>query len=218
MGEGVNVPLREQQQMERQQAEQRKNPRRGRPRSEAAERSIVEAVVRLLEEGVPISELSIERIARTAGVGKATIYRRWEGKEALLLDVVRSMEPVAPPLPGTSVRDDLVALVEMLRRRGLAKRSSTLLHNVFAQMQNYPQLWELYHRTAVAPRRELMEAVLRRGIESGEIRSDIDIELLGDLFVGPMLVRTVLRPEGTPEEGGAERIVDAVLQGVRPPR
>lgn len=63
-----------------------------------------------------------------------------------------------------------------------------------------------------------MEAVLRRGIESGEIRSDIGIELLGDLFVGPMLVRTVLRPEGTPEEGGAERIVDAVLQGVRPPR
>lgn len=191
--------------------------RRGRPRSEAVERSVIDAVVRLLEEGVAISDLSIERIARTAGVGKATIYRRWEGKESLLVDVVRSMEPVDPPLPGTSVRDDLVALVEMLRRRGLAKRSSALLHNVFAQMQSYPQLWEMYQRLAVTPRRERMDAVLRRGVETGEIRGDVDFELLGDMFVGPMLVRTVLRPESTPGPGSAERIVDTVLRGVRPP-
>lgn len=191
--------------------------RRGRPRSEAVERAIVGAVVRFLEDGVPFSELSIERIARTAGVGKATIYRRWDGKEALFVDVVRSMEPADPPLPGTSVRDDLVAMVEMLRQRGLAKRSSTLLHNVFAQVQSYPQLWNMYHHTSIAPRRERMDEVLRRGIANGEIRADIDFDLLGDLFVGPMLVRTVLRPGGTPEEGSAERIVDAVLEGVRPP-
>ncbi|MEV6393812.1 TetR/AcrR family transcriptional regulator [Streptomyces sp. NPDC051907] len=194
--------------------EQQSTPR-GRPRSEAAERAIVGAVVRLLEEGVPLSELSIERIARTAGVGKATIYRRWEGKEALFVDVVRSMEPVDPPLPGASVRDDLVAIVETLRLRGLAKRSSVLLHNVFAQMQSYPSVWDMYHRVAVLPRRERIDDVLRRGVESGEIRGDVDIDLLGDLFVGPMLVRTVLRPEGAPGEGAAERIVDAVLEGVR---
>jgi AcrR family transcriptional regulator len=206
-GEGADVPPSDRQKVQR----------RGRPRSEAVERSIVDAAVHLLEEGVPISELSIERIARTAGVGKATIYRRWEGKEALFLDVVRSMEPVDPPLPGTSVRDDLVAMVETLRQRGLAKRSSALLHNVFAQMQSYPKLWEMYHRTAVLPRRRLMDEVLRRGIDSGQIRGDIEFDLLGDLFVGPMLVRTVLRPESTPGEGAAELIVDAVLEGVRPP-
>jgi AcrR family transcriptional regulator len=204
---GAGVTLRDQQKV-----------RRGRPRSEAVEQSIVEAVVRLLEEGIPISDLSIERIARTAGVGKATIYRRWVGKEALFLDVVRSMEPVDPPLPGTSLRDDLVAMVETLRQRGLAKRSSALLHNVFAQMQSYPQLWDMYHRTAVLPRRQLMNDVLRRGIDSGELRADVDFELLGDLFAGPMLLRTVLRPEGTPAEGAAEQIVDAVLEGVRATR
>lgn len=112
--------------------------RRGRPRSEAAERSIIEAVVTLLEEGLPLCELSVDRIARTAGVGKATVYRRWAGKEALFVDVVRSIEPVDPPLPGTSVRDDLVAMVETVRRRGLDKGASALLHNVFAQMQSYP--------------------------------------------------------------------------------
>ncbi|MFI1012511.1 TetR/AcrR family transcriptional regulator [Streptomyces sp. NPDC020965] len=191
--------------------------RRGRPRSEAAERSILDAVVRLLDEGVPLAELSIERIARTAGVGKATIYRRWEGKEALFLDVVRAMEPVDPPLPGTSVRDDLVALVEMVRRRGLAKRSSALVYSVFAQMQNHPRLWEMYHDISVAPRRRMMDDVLRRGVDRGEIRDDLDFELLSDLFVGPMLVRTALRPETTPPEGSAERIVDVVLAGVRPP-
>lgn len=191
--------------------------RRGRPRSEAAERSIVEAVMSLLEEGLPLSELSVDRIARTAGVGKATVYRRWEGKEALFVDVVRSIEPVDPPLPGTSVRDDLVAMLETVRRRGLAKRDSALLHNVFAQMQSYPRLWDMYHRTSLAPRRRQMDEVLRRGVEMGEIRDDIDVDLLGDLFLGPMLVRTVLRPDGTPGEGSAEQIVDAVLAGVRGP-
>lgn len=74
-------------------------PGRGRPRSEAVERSIIEGVIRLLEEGVPLAELSIERIARTAGVGKATIYRRWNGKEELFVDVVRAAEPRTPNCP-----------------------------------------------------------------------------------------------------------------------
>ncbi|WP_327684582.1 TetR/AcrR family transcriptional regulator [Streptomyces sp. NBC_00467] len=191
--------------------------RRGRPRSEAAERSIIEAVVTLLEEGLPLSELSVDRIARTAGVGKATVYRRWEGKEALFVDVVRSIEPVDPPLPGTSVRDDLVAMVETVRRRGLDKGFSALLHNVFAQMQSYPRLWDMYHRTSVAPRRRRMDEVLRRGVEMGEIRDDVDVDLLCDLFLGPMFVRTVLRSGGTPGAGSTEQMVDAVLAGVRGP-
>ena len=93
-------------------------PVRGRPRSEAVERSIIEAVMKLLEDGVPLAELSIERIARTAGVGKATIYRRWNGKEELFVDVVRTAEPPDPELPGTSMRADLLALLEYTRRRG----------------------------------------------------------------------------------------------------
>src|SRR5690606_26025101 len=95
-------------------------PARGRPRSEAVERAIIEGVMQLLEDGVPLAELSIERIARTAGVGKATIYRRWSGKEQLFVDVMRAAEPPDPELPGVSVRDDLVVLLEALRLRGLA--------------------------------------------------------------------------------------------------
>ncbi|MER5885161.1 TetR/AcrR family transcriptional regulator [Streptomyces sp. NPDC001941] len=191
-------------------------PRRGRPRSEAVEQAILEGAIKLLEEGVPLADVSIERIARTAGVGKATIYRRWPGKEALFVDLLRSIEPTEPPLPGTSVREDLIVLLQALRRRGLAKRSSALLHNVFAQMQSYPTLWDAYHRTVIEPRRKLSLDVLRRGVETGEIRGDVDIELVNDLFTGPMLVRTVIRPVGPIEEDLPERIVDSVLAGVRP--
>lgn len=191
-------------------------PTRGRPRSEAVERAIIEGVMKLLEEGVPLAELSIERIARTAGVGKATIYRRWSGKEELFVDVVRAAEPPDPPLPGTSMRDDLVVLLEQVRRRGLANRSSAILHSVQAQMKSSPKLWAAYHATVVAPRRRLGLEVLRRGRENGELRTDLDLELLNDLFVGPVLVRAVLRPDADLPDDLAEQVVDTLLEGLRP--
>ena len=195
-------------------------PARGRPRSEAVERAVIEGGLKLLEDGVPLAELSIERIARTAGVGKATIYRRWTGKEELFVDVVRAAEPLDPQLPGTSMRDDLVALLEQLRQRGVVTRASALLHNVFAQMKSSPKVWAAYHASVVGPRRRLQLEILRRGQENGELRDDVDIELLNDLIVGPMLLRTVMRHEVEVEsdlaEGLSEQIVDTLLQGLRP--
>ncbi|MFC7266596.1 TetR/AcrR family transcriptional regulator [Streptomyces lutosisoli] len=191
-------------------------PARGRPRSEAVERAIIEGVMKLLEDGVPLGELSIERIARTAGVGKATIYRRWSGKEELFVDVLRAAEPPDPELPGVSMRGDLIVLLESLRQRGLLSRSSAILHNVHAQMKSSPKLWAAYDATVIAPRRLQGYEVLRRGQQNGELRDDIDIELLNDMFVGPMLVRAVLRPETELPEDLAERIVDILLEGLRP--
>ncbi|PKT72360.1 TetR family transcriptional regulator [Streptomyces populi] len=193
-------------------------PGRGRPRSEAVERAIVEGVMKLLEDGVPLADISIERLARTAGVGKATIYRRWSGKEELFVDVLRGAEPADPELPGLSMRDDLVVLLESLRRRGLVSRSSAILHNVYAQMKSSPKLWAAYDATVIAPRRQLGYEVLRRGQQNGELRDDVDIELLNDIFVGPMLVRSVMRPDTDLPEGLAEQIVDTLLEGLRPVR
>jgi AcrR family transcriptional regulator len=180
------------------------------------ERSIIEGVMKLLEDGVPLGDLSIERIARTAGVGKATIYRRWSGKEELFVDVLRAAEPDDPELPGTSMRDDLIVLLESLRQRGLATRSSAILHNVYAQMKSSPKIWAAYHATVIDPRRRMGHEVMRRGQENGEIRDDVDIELLNDIFSGPMLVRAVMRPEADLPEDLAERIVDTLLEGLRP--
>ncbi|MFD8970134.1 TetR/AcrR family transcriptional regulator [Streptomyces sp. NPDC059568] len=191
-----------------------KEHRRGRPRSEAAERAILEAVVKLLEDGVPLASLSIERIARTAGVGKSTIYRRWQGKEELFVDVLREIEPPDAELPGTSALDDLRVMLESIRRRGLAQRSSALLHNVVVQMKSQPRLWEEYYRTVVEPRRRITLAVIERGVASGELRDDIDVDLLHDMFLGPMLVRTLHRPGAPLDEDLAERIVCTALQGL----
>ncbi|MFD7435579.1 TetR/AcrR family transcriptional regulator [Streptomyces sp. NPDC059861] len=191
-------------------------PVRGRPRSEAVERAIIDGTMRLLEDGVPLAELSIERIARTAGVGKATIYRRWRGKEELFVDVVRSAEPADPELPGTSMRDDLVVLLEALRRRGLANRTSAILHNAHAQMKTNPRIWAAYHNAVIAPRRRLGLEVLRRGQQDGELRADVDLELVHDIVIGPMLVRSLLHPDAELPEGLAEELVDTLLEGLRP--
>ncbi|ARP69949.1 TetR family transcriptional regulator [Streptomyces pluripotens] len=182
------------------------------------ERAILEGVMKLLEEGVPLAELSIERVARTAGVGKATIYRRWSGKEELFVDVIRAAEPPDPELPGTSLRDDLVALLESMRQRGLVSRSSLILHDVYAQMKSSPKVWAAYHAAVIVPRRVLAFDVLRRAQQNGELRPDVDLELANDMFVGPMLVRSVMRPEVDLPEGLAEQIVDMVLEGLRPVR
>ncbi|MFJ9919031.1 TetR/AcrR family transcriptional regulator [Streptomyces rubiginosohelvolus] len=191
-------------------------PRRGRPRSAAAERAILDAVIALLEAGEPLAGLSIERIARTAGVGKATIYRRWSDKEELFVDVVRDMEPDDPPVSGTEGLADLRVMLESLRTRGLAQRSSALLHNIFAQMKSHPKLWNEYHGTVIAPRRLAMVEAVRRAVAAGELRDDLDVELIDDLFVGPMLVRTVHRPDAPLPDDLADRIITALLQGLAP--
>jgi hypothetical protein len=110
----------------------------------------------------------------------------------------------------------VLALLEQLRQRGLMTRSSALLHSVFAQMKSSPKVWDAYHAIVVAPRRRKQVAILRRGQANGELRTDIDVELVNDLFIGPMLFRTIMQPNAALPEGLSEQIVDTVLEGLRP--
>jgi AcrR family transcriptional regulator len=189
--------------------------RGGRPRDPSRDGVIRAAILRLLAE-VGYGALTMDAVASEAGVGKATIYRRWSGKEELFVDVMRATEPPDAELPGTSMRDDLIALLEPLRQRGLASRSSALLHNVYAQIKSSPKIWAAYQAIVIEPRRLTTFEVLRRGQRDGELRDDVDIEVINDLFVGPMLVRAVMRPDAELPENLAEQIVDTVLAGLRP--
>lgn len=181
--------------------------------------AVIETVLRLLGDGASFGELSMEGIAREAGVGKATVYRRWPGKDALLLDVLAAVDTPVPSLPpGNSVREDLIIAIELLRRRGVAKRESGVLRNVLMHVESNPELWRRYKDTVIAGRRRALARILDRGIQSGEIRASLgaDMDLLLDVVTGPVLARTTMRPDAPLDEELAERVVDMLLTGLAP--
>ncbi|MQS11973.1 TetR/AcrR family transcriptional regulator [Streptomyces kaniharaensis] len=191
--------------------------RRGRPRSEAAEQAIFTAVEDLMAGGTALSELTIEGIATAAGVGKATIYRRWPNKEALLVDVVSRLEVPMPEPTGGGARDDLVAVIDYMRRRGLAKRSRWLLKAAFGQLHSLPELSAAYRDRVVRPRREAALELVRRAVDEGVLRSDLDVDLLCDLLMGPILYRSILWDDSDLEDPELARtMVDALLDGLAP--
>ena len=186
----------------------------GRPRSVRADEAIIEATLDLLAEGSTIEALSIEAIAARAGVGKATIYRRWSGKDALLMDALRRLKGVPPQPAGHSVRDDLVLLVGAVGHN-VDPRAARIMPCLVPEVNRSPDHFQLY-QNIIEPRRKLMREVLRRGVDSGELRADLDIELAMALLSGPMLIQRVLRwhPE-LDERILPERVVDGVLEGIR---
>jgi AcrR family transcriptional regulator len=188
----------------------RKGP--GRPRSARVDEAIVEAVFELLSSGQSADAISIEAVAAKAGVGKATIYRRWPNKEALLIDAVLAMKGPLPELAGESVRDDLVTLIAAMRNKRMSdygKVTACLMPELFKS----PEMTRV-HRAVSEPRREMMRSVLRRGIASGELRADLDIELTLLVLSGPTLAQNMLRwNPNVPDEHFAENLVDFVLRG-----
>ncbi|SCG75798.1 TetR/AcrR family transcriptional regulator [Micromonospora inositola] len=186
----------------------------GRPRSLRADEAIIEATLDLLAEGSSIETLSIEAIAARAGVGKATIYRRWSGKDALLVDALRRLKGILPQPAGHSVRDDLVLLVGAVGHN-IDPRAAKIMPCLVPEVNRSPDQFQLY-QNIIEPRRKLMREVLRRGVASGELQADLDIELTMALLTGPMLIQRVLRwhPE-LDDRILPDRIVDAVLDGIR---
>jgi len=187
-------------------------PRRaGRPRSEHADRAIITAALEEFAESGP-DGVGIERVAARAGVGKATIYRRWPGKEDLLLDALGALRIPLPQPKGESVRDDLVALLEALRTQAADPRLVRQFALLMGEGDRYPRLLERYVEAVVEPRREMLRAVLRRGVATGELREGTSVELAVDLLTGAVLGRA--RPVQRAERGYARRLVDELLTGL----
>ncbi|QFY08133.1 TetR family transcriptional regulator [Nonomuraea phyllanthi] len=188
----------------------------GRPRSEKAEKAIIEATLDLIGEGTGISELSIEAIASRAGVGKTTIYRRWSNKEDLVVDALATLKAPLPSLTGTSVRDDLISLLDAMRRDAGETRSRCVINIAMSEADRYPQLVARFLNRAVEPRKEAMRDVIERGIATGELRPDLDVAMGAAILTGTMLWHTKWAPAGALAPDLAERVVDAVLAGMAP--
>ncbi len=188
--------------------------RPGRPRSERAEQAIISATLALFAEH-GADGVCVEAIAAKAGVGKATVYRRWHNKEDLLLDALGSLKSPLPAPRGDSVREDLVALLTVMSQDAADPRRTRQYTLLLGEGEKYPRLMARYAQTFIEPRRDVIRSVLRRGIETGELRPDIDVEIAMLTLTGAALARgkceTMPR---TPEL--AERIVDSLLLGLTP--
>jgi AcrR family transcriptional regulator len=188
-------------------------PRRpGRPRSERADQAIIEAALEVFAEVGP-DGLGIEQVAARAGVGKATIYRRWPGKEELLLDAIAALRSPLPVPSGRSVRADLAALLEALCREAADPRRARQFALLHGEGGRYPRLLARYDETVTQPRRELIRSVLRRGMATGELGEDTDVEAAMLLISGAALVRGGYGPPVS-DARYARRVVDELMRGL----
>jgi AcrR family transcriptional regulator len=190
-------------------------PRRpGRPRSERAERAIIDAALSVFAES-GTEGLCIEKVAARAGVGKATIYRRWPGKEDLLLDAMAALQRPLPEPAGRSAREDLVAVLSAMREAVADPRRAREFALLLGEGAKYPRLMARYVETVLEPRREVIRSVLRRGVASGELRASTDIEAALFMLTGAVIARGKYEPGSFPP-GYVERVVDELLLGLAP--
>ena len=186
--------------------------RPGRPRSERAEQAIIDATIEALSER-GIDGVHCEDVATRAGVGKATLYRRWGGKEDLLIAAFAAMKHPLPEPRGESVREDLITLLSVLAADADDPRVAQQYALLHGAGERYPRLVARYREQVVEPRRELVRVVLRRGIETGELRADIDVEVAMLMLTGAVMARGKHDP--TPAAPGfVDRAVDELLRGI----
>lgn len=190
----------------------------GRPRSEAADRAIVEATLDLVAE-VGITALTIEQVATAASVGKATIYRRWANKDALLVDALATLNDDLPDVTDVPVRDALVEVVDFIRRSSTGTRAGLLMPRLVAEGRHHPDVLHRYCDIVVQPRRAHLRAILGRAISRGELPDSTDVGLVMLMLVGPVqhLRNMAVTDETTPASNRqlCERIVDIVLAGLQ---
>lgn len=178
------------------------------PRPNASAEEILEITFHLIAEH-DVSGVTVDMVAAKAGVSKATIYRRWESRTALLADAMtRLRRPGLNPDTG-SLRQDLAKLLKVLV--DFLNRPDT--GRVFASFINAavrdPELSALQREISRNARLDY-ELVLQRAVERGEIAADADINFLIDLLIAPFLYQGVVE-HGKVKPGDIQRVVNAVL-------
>ncbi len=185
--------------------------RGGRPRSERAHQAILSAARELLIEG-GFSALRLEHVAARAGVGKATIYRRWAAKEALAQDLLLQLAgPHIAVAETGNTREELLAAVTNPMRALTETDFGPVIRAMLAQIASNPSIGEPFRATVVAARRAEVARVVRRGIARGDLRPDADTALATELLVGPVYFRLLFG--GVLDLDFAERVVDSVMRG-----
>ncbi|HEX8003178.1 MAG TPA: TetR/AcrR family transcriptional regulator [Mycobacteriales bacterium] len=186
----------------------------GRPRNADADDAIVDATLALLsEEG--FDRLAMDAVAARAGVAKATIYRRWPSKEALVIDAVARRTDPFPEVATGTIRDRLVSLLAGIL--GMSRTGAgRLLPCMVGATATNPPLAEHYRAQILEPRRNRMRQMVRMAVAKGELRRGVDVDDAIDLLIGALLYRIVFAgPDGVADDVPG-RLVDAALRGLAP--
>jgi AcrR family transcriptional regulator len=185
----------------------------GRRRSPQSHAAILQATVLLLEQD-GYKNLSIEAIARKAGVGKQTIYRWWPSKAAVVLEAYGD-HVVQMGLPDTgSFRSDLLAIVLSMLTT-LNSGVGVAMVSLIAEAQTDPDLAQQFREQFVAGPRSIVKAILERGIARSEVRDDVNLELVIDAIYGPIWYRLLLNQSPIDRQLAAA-LVDHLLLGIEP--
>lgn len=185
----------------------------GRPRCEESHAAILRAASQLLEE-VGFARLSIEGIAVRAGVGKATIYRWWSCKGAVAMEAFLSAteQKVIFPQTGSAIADVTAQMCVLAEAyQGVTGR---IVGEVIALGQSDPDSRKAFVEGYLEPRRSAARIALQRGVEQGEIRTDVDLDILVDALYAPIINRLLLRP-GSLNESFVKELASLVFNGVK---
>ncbi len=186
--------------------------RPGRPRSEKTRLAILDAAADLLLAN-GFSEATIEAIAARAGVSKVTIYKWWPSRGAVAIDAYfhRFLQTTIFPDSGDTVVDITTQVLHLIETfRG---RAGEVMAELLGQAQLDPALSEVLRERWLQPRRALSTAVLQRGVDRGEIRSDVTVSIVLDEIYGPVYFRLMTRLHPLTDEFATE-LVQNVLRGV----
>jgi AcrR family transcriptional regulator len=188
---------------------------RGRPRSATSQKAILAAAIEiLLEQG--LTSMSMDDLAKRAGVSKATIYRWWASKEFLALDALATewaLPTPSPDLDTGSLRGDLLARIHPWLAQLNKKPYERIIAGLLAQTQTDPEFARLYREHFVAPRRGETRMLLLRAIDRGEIGADTDLEVTLDLLYGPIYHR-LLHRHASLDDRFAVQVIDAVIAAI----
>jgi AcrR family transcriptional regulator len=179
------------------------------------DRAILEATRELIAER-GVHEFRTEDVAFRAGVGKGAIYRRYPSKDELVTAAVGALVDEQIQLPDTgSTRADLLALMGEAVELYRGSVAGRLMPSLVSAMAQRPELARAVRDGFLAGRRGALAHVLRRGIERGDLRSDLDLEFALDVFGGPLFYRLLITG-GPIDEQLAEAVAELILRGFAP--
>jgi AcrR family transcriptional regulator len=184
-------------------------PRAGRPRDPQRDAAILQACAELLlADGY--DRLSMDAIATKAGVGKATVYRRWPSKGAVVIDAFARLKPALSPIDTGSLEGDLDAL-RAAYCGSKSRDALCMIRGIAAALPRDDDLKTAFQERFAAPRRERIEQILRRAHDRGELHRDIDVPFVAEVFPSMMFQHLIVQGE-PPSPAHVARVIDQVLR------